>query len=155
MPNLDEIKARRERITAGEWRTEFGEAVKIRAKHGGYVAILGWLKGPYGSMGRISNNEGEANAHFIANAPTDIDWLIDVYETAVFELLRQADCVCRTNDGSFNSSAVTHQADILHALEKLGLFNITGFGSYRYVWGNLTPKGEEMMKRAREVQYDF
>ena len=76
MPNLDKIKARREKITPGKWRTEFGEAVKIRAKHGGYVATLGWLKGPYGSMGRISNNEGEANAHFIANAPTDIDWLI-------------------------------------------------------------------------------
>ena len=145
MPNLDEIKARLGKINGASWKAVEGNSNDIRssvfAGNDLLATLSSWKRHEY--------------ADFIANAPTDIDWLIDVYETAVFELLRQADCVCRTNDGSFNSSAVTHQADILHALEKLGLFNITGFGSYRYVWGNLTPKGEEMMKRAREVQYDF
>ena len=157
MPNLDEIKARRGKITQGVWEHQKNSmhsllgAVNIGTKH---IALCNYCEFPDDTV-RVPLEETHANADFIANAPTDINWLIDVYETAVFELLRQADCVCRTKDGSFNSSAVTHQADILHALEKLGLFNITGFGSYRYVWGHLTPEGEEMMKKAWEVQYDF
>ena len=157
MTNLDEIKARRGKITQGKWEIppeedEFLDgSVNCGDKN---IALCNYFESTFENM-NVTLEDQKNNADFIANAPTDIDWLTDVYETAVFELLRQADCVCRTNDGSFNSSAITHQADILHALKKLGLFEITGFGSYRYVWGNLTPKGEEMMKRAREVQYDF
>ena len=146
MPKLDEIKTRRERITQGGWVFEKQPSIHFDCPNLKHIAICGYVKKEF------SSNE---ITDFIANAPTDIDWLIDAYETAVFELLRQADSVCYMEDGSFRTSAVTHQAEILHALEKLGLFEITGFGSYRYVWGNLTPKGEEMMKRAREVQYDF
>lgn len=145
MTNLDEIKTRREKINSTSWKAVEGNSNDIRssvfAGNDLLATLSPWKRHEY--------------ADFIANSPTDIDWLIDAYETAVFELLRQADSVCYMEDGSFKTSAVTHQADILHALEKLGLFEITGFGSYRYVWGNLTPKGEEMMKRAREVQYDF
>ena len=56
------------KATPGPWTEETEESSKVRAPHGGYVAIIGWLKGRHGEKGRIPADEGVNNAEFIAFA---------------------------------------------------------------------------------------
>ena len=73
---LQEIKARCDAATPGPWCKDDGEALKVRAPHGGYVTILGNLIGHHGSGGREQPDTVSANADFIAHARTDIPALI-------------------------------------------------------------------------------
>ena len=67
MPNLDEIKARRERITQGGWVFEKQPSTHFDCPNLKHIAICGYVKREF------SSNE---ITDFIANSPTDIDWLI-------------------------------------------------------------------------------
>jgi hypothetical protein len=53
----------------GPWQAELDDSYRIRAPHGGAVATLGFLRGAFGSKGRIRHEEGIANARLIAAAP--------------------------------------------------------------------------------------
>ena len=70
MPNLDEIKARREKITPGEWVFEqsiFAEHSCVGCSETGYALFE-------------SNGENPDDLIFCANAPSDIDWLVGEVE---------------------------------------------------------------------------
>ena len=67
MPKLDEIKTRRERITQGGWVFEKQPSIHFDCPNLKHIAICGYVKKEF------SSNE---ITDFIANAPTDIDWLI-------------------------------------------------------------------------------
>ena len=66
MPNLDEIKARREEINGASWKAVEGNSNDIRssvfAGNDLLATLSPWKRHEY--------------ADFIANASTDIDWLI-------------------------------------------------------------------------------
>ena len=112
MPNLDEIKARRGKVPRPPWHTDkWGmyiwqteqaeDGYIVADTHsadsvGGIVAIRGW--------GYLKNKHGEEKAEqiqkhtadFIANAPTDIDWLVGEVERlqeALIELSRRNKCL--------------------------------------------------------------
>lgn len=101
MPNLDEIKARRKKVPNTPWHTDqWGmyiwqteqaeEGYAIADTHsadsaGGIVAVRGWgyLREKYGE--EKAEQIQKDTAHFIANAPTDIDWLIQEVERLMEE----------------------------------------------------------------------
>ena len=93
---LQEIKARCEATTPGPWCKDSGEALKVRAPHGGHVAILGNLIGQHGSGGREQPNTVIANADFIAHARTDIPSLIAEVER-LQELVEALSLQVKTN----------------------------------------------------------
>ena len=82
MPNLDEIKARRGSITQGVWEHQKNSmhslpgAVNIGTKH---IALCNYCEFPDDTV-RVPLEETHANADFIANAPSDIDWLVGEVE---------------------------------------------------------------------------
>ena len=72
-----EIRARYEATTPGEWRKNSGEALKVLAPHGGYIAIMGNLIGAHGSGGREKPETVSGNAEFIAHSHADVPRLLD------------------------------------------------------------------------------
>ena len=76
MPNLDEIKARREEINGASWKAVEGNSNDIRssvfAGNDLLATLSSWKRHEY--------------ADFIANAPTDIDWLIAEVERLLTEV---------------------------------------------------------------------
>lgn len=70
MPNLDEIKARREKINGASWKAVEGNSNDIRssvfAGNDLLATLSSWKRHEY--------------ADFIANTPTDIDWLVGEVE---------------------------------------------------------------------------
>ncbi|HEY0878963.1 MAG TPA: hypothetical protein VGE10_10990 [Zeimonas sp.] len=60
--------------TAGPWVVDSGEALNVRAPHGGIVAQLHHLKGRHGMGGRLPDGEAVANAHLIAAAHDLLDF---------------------------------------------------------------------------------
>ena len=73
---LAEWQALCDAATPGPWYMDSGEALKLRAPHGGYVAILGNLIGQHGSGGREQPDTVSANAGFIDHARTGMPRLI-------------------------------------------------------------------------------
>lgn len=61
--------------TPGPWVVDSGEALNVRAPHGGIVAQLHHLKGRHGMGGRLPDGEAVANARLIAAAPDMLDAL--------------------------------------------------------------------------------
>jgi len=55
--------------TKGPWVVDSGEALSVRAPHGGIVAQLHHLRGRHGMGGRLPDGEAVANARLIAAAP--------------------------------------------------------------------------------------
>ena len=76
MPNLDEIKARRGKINGASWKAVEGNSNDIRssvfAGNDLLATLSSWKRHEY--------------ADFIANAPTDIDWLIGEVERLLTEV---------------------------------------------------------------------
>ena len=71
MPKLDEIKTRRERITQGGWVFEKQPSIHFDCPNLKHIAICRYVKKEF------SSNE---ITDFIANSPTDIDWLVQEVE---------------------------------------------------------------------------
>ena len=65
----DTTTAARPAHTPGPWAVDSGEALNVRAPHGGIVAQLHHLKGRHGMGGRLPGGEAVANARLIAAAP--------------------------------------------------------------------------------------
>ena len=55
--------------TPGPWTAEYGEVTTVLDVERGRICTMNYLRGPHGSFGRRTNNEGEANARLIAAAP--------------------------------------------------------------------------------------
>lgn len=72
--------------TPGPWVVDSGEALSVRAPHGGIVAQLHHLKGRHGMGGRLPDGEAVANAHLVAAAPE----LLEACQT-IAEWLRRED----------------------------------------------------------------
>ena len=76
MPNLDEIKARREKINGASWKAVEGNVNDIRSSVFAGDDLLATL----------SSWKRHEYADFIANSPTDIDWLIGEVERLLTEV---------------------------------------------------------------------
>jgi hypothetical protein len=62
--------------TPGPWQAEFGEAVYVLDRERGRVCTINWLRGPHGSLGRRTDEEGVSNARLIAAAPDLLEALL-------------------------------------------------------------------------------
>lgn len=74
----DTTTAARPAHTPGPWAVDSGEALNVRAPHGGIVAQLHHLKGRHGMGGRLPGGEAVANARLIAAAPELLEALKEV-----------------------------------------------------------------------------
>lgn len=90
MTNLDEIKARRGKITQGKWEIPPDEdgfldgSVNCGDKH---IALCNYFESTFGNMNMsVTLEDQKNNTDFIANAPTDIDWLIGEVERLLTEV---------------------------------------------------------------------
>lgn len=63
--------------TPGPWAVDSGEALNVRAPHGGIVAQLHHLKGRHGMGGRLPGGEAVANARLIAASPTMYSYIAE------------------------------------------------------------------------------
>ncbi len=61
--------------TPGPWLAEHEEVTAVLDSKRGRICTINWLRGPYGSFGRRTDAEGEANARLIAAAPDMLEEL--------------------------------------------------------------------------------
>ena len=73
----DTTTAARPAHTPGPWSEDSGEALNVRAPHGGIVAQLHHLKGRHGMGGRLPDGEAVANARLIAASPTMYSYIAE------------------------------------------------------------------------------
>lgn len=93
--------------TPGPWVVDSGEALNVRAPHGGIVAQLHHLKGRHGMGGRLPDGEAVANARLIAAAP-------DLYDAAENALDVLIGC-CVAGDGVGDRRAMLDAQHMLRA----------------------------------------
>lgn len=77
--------------TPGPWKVDSYETVTIKAEKEDKIAMLTWLKGPYGDLGRKSDEEVKANARLIASAPE------------LLEALKVTTSLCRLKYGNLDA----------------------------------------------------
>lgn len=97
---IEEIKARREKITPGPWESHLdGRQVNTIAQFN-ECRVKNWAGDRNRHICTLTDgeycmyvhlHEQESNAQFIANAPTDIDWLIAEVERLTENMLEEGE----------------------------------------------------------------
>lgn len=77
--------------TKGTWSVDSGDAIYIRAEHGGYICIIGHMIGKFGRGGRVPSEEAIANAKLIAAAPRMRQMLAEIQAGSKEEWIK--DCI--------------------------------------------------------------
>ena len=123
MPNLDEIKARRGKINGASWKAVEGNSNDIRssvfAGNDLLATLSSWKRHEY--------------ADFIANAPTDIDWLIGEVERLLAEV--------KALKAEKESMAEEYSQRLSHAID-----------CYYSAWANQQVEMEQLKKQLTQAE---
>ena len=123
MPNLDEIKARREKINGASWKAVEGNSNDIRssvfAGNDLLATLSPWKRHEY--------------ADFIANTPTDIDWLIAEVERLLTEV--------KALKAEKESMAEEYSQRLSHAID-----------DYYSAWANQQVEMEQLKKQLTQAE---